>query len=113
MFNSILRSWARGMVSNSSIADFYIDELSVVDINGYYVDQESHLEKITPEDVRAVVERYLIDSKMGYLLSKPTLTYNQLYLLIFLTAIGAFFIAWRLAKRMHLGIQVIRKKEKK
>ena len=111
--NSILRSWARGLESNSSIADFYIDALSDVDMNGYYVDQESHLEKITPEDVRAVVERYLIDSKMGYLLSKPTLTYNQLYLLIFLTAIGAFVIALRLAKRMHLGIQVIRKKEKK
>ena len=110
---SILRSWARGLESNSSIADFYVDALSDVDTKGYFVDQESYLEKITPEDVRTVVERYLTDSKMGYLISKPTLTYNQLYLLIFLTAIGAFFITWRLAKRMHLGIQVIRKKEKK
>jgi len=25
---------------------------------------------------------------MGYLISKPTLTYNQLYILLFLTAIG-------------------------
>ena len=110
---SILLSWARGLESNSSIADYYIDALSDVDTKGYFVDQESHLEKITPEEVRTVLERYLTDSKMGYLISKPTLTYNQLYLLIFLAAIGAIFITLRLAKKMHLGIQVIRKKEKK
>mgnify|MGYP001821092224 CR=1 FL=1 len=110
---SILLNWARGLESNSSIADYYIDALNDVDTKGYYVDQESHLEKITPEDVRKTVERYFTDSKMGYLISKPTLTYNQLYLLLFLTAIGAIFITWLLAKKMHLRIQVIRKKEEK
>ena len=109
---SILRSWARGLESNASIADYYIDALNDVDTRGYYVDQESHLEKITPGDVRTVVERYLTDSKMGYLISKPTLTYNQLYILLFLTAIGAIFLAWRLTKRMHLQLQVTRRKDK-
>lgn len=110
---SILLKWARGLESNGSIADFYIDALNDVDTKGYYVDQESYLEKITPGDVRTVVDRYLTDSKMGYLISKPTLTYNQLYLLIFLTAIGAIFITWRLANKMHLGLQFFQNKKKK
>ncbi len=110
---SILRSWARGLESNGSIADYYIDALNDLDTRGHFVDQESQLEKITPEDVRTAVERYLTDSKMGYLISKPTLTYNQLYILLFLTAIGAIFLAWRLTKRMHLQLLVTRRKDNK
>ena len=108
---SILRSWTRGVESNRSIADYYIHALNDLDTRRCFVDQEPHLEKITPEDVRTVVERYLTDS--SYLISKPTLTYNQLYILLFLTAIDAIFLAWRLTKRMHLQLQVTRLKDNK
>ena len=110
---SLLLNWARGLESNSSIADYYIDYLHEVDSKGGYIDQESYLEGITPQDVRTVVERYLIDSKMAFLVSKPTLTYNQFYLLLCLTAISLMLLIWRLTKRMHLHIQAIRQTKKK
>lgn len=110
---SLLRSWARGLESNSSIADFYIDYLYELDTNESYVDQESHLESITPQDVRTVVERYLVDSRLAYLKNSPTLTYNQFYLLICLTAISLLLLIWHLAKRMHLQIQIIRQTSRK
>jgi predicted Zn-dependent peptidase len=110
---SLLLNWARGLESNSSIADYYINYLHEVDLKGGYIDQESYLEGITPQDVRTVVERYLIDSKMAFLVSKPTLTYNQFYLLLCLTAISLMLLTWRLTKRMHLHIQAIRQTKKK
>ena len=110
---SLLRNWARGIESNSSIADYYIDFLHEVDKSGGYIDQESYLESVTPKDVRKIVDRYLVDSKMAYLKSRPTLTYDQFYLLVCLIAIGLLFLTWRLTKRMHLHFQVIRKTKKK
>ena len=110
---SMLRNWGRGLESNSSIADYYIDYLHEVDLKGGFTDQESYLEGITPKDVRSVVERYLIDSKMAFMINKPTLTYTQFYLLISLITISILFLIWRIAKRMHLGIRVIRKAKKK
>jgi len=101
------------MHDNSSIADYYIDYLHEVDLKGRFTDQESYLEGITPKDVRSVVERYLIDSKMAFMINKPTLTYTQFYLLISLITISILFLIWRIAKRMHLGIRVIRKAKKK
>jgi predicted Zn-dependent peptidase len=110
---SLLRNWGRGLESNGSIADYYIDYLHEVDLKGGYIDQESYLEGITPQDVRAVVERYLIDSKMAFLISKPTLTYNQFYLLLCLTVISLMLLIWRLMKRTHLHVQAIRQTKKK
>jgi len=108
---SLLRNWGRGLESNSSIADYYIDYLHEVDLKGGFIDQESYLEGITPQDVRSVVERYLVDSKMAFLMNKPTLTYNQFYLLLCLTAISLMFLIWRLAKRAHFHIQVKRRQK--
>ncbi|MFW2439616.1 MAG: M16 family metallopeptidase [Arenicellales bacterium] len=110
---SLLRNWGRGLESNSSVADYYIDFLHEVDLKGGFIDQESYLEGITPKDVRRVVDRYLIDSKMAFLINKPTLTYTQFYLLLCLIIISTFFLTWRTAKRMQLRIRVIRKTKKK
>jgi predicted Zn-dependent peptidase len=110
---SLLRNWGRGLESNSSIAEYYIDYLHEVDINGGYIDHESYLEGITPQDVRTVIERYLIDSKMAILMNEPTLTYNQFYLLLCLTIISLMFLIWRLTKKIHLHIRVSRQTKKK
>ncbi len=104
---SLLRNWARGLESNSSIADYYVYFLHELEFSGSFIDQESYQENITPQDVRTVVERYLVDSRLAYLKNSPTLTYNQFYLLICLTAISFLLLIWHLAKRMHLQIQII------
>lgn len=101
---SLIRNRARGLESNRSIAEYYIDFLHEVDTQGVFIDQEARLEGITPQEVRNVIERYLVDSKLIYLMNKPTLTYNQFYLLLLLTTLSIIFVIWLLMKRTHLRI---------
>ena len=109
----MLRNWARGLESNSSIADYYLDYLNELDKDGKFVNQEEYLEGIRPEDVRAVAKRYFADSNMAFIEARPTLTYNQFYLLLGITIISIMFLGWRLLRKMSLHISVIKKSGKK
>ena len=105
---ALLLSYAQGLESNADIAWHYIDNLDEVEKYGGYVNQEALLEKFTPADVRAVVQRYFVPSNMAISKSSPTLTSNQFYLLSGLVIIILLFFIILLARRMHLRIKITR-----
>jgi zinc protease len=110
---SLLLNKALGLESNADIAWHYIDNLDEVDRFGRFVDQEALLENITPEHVRTVAQRYLIDSNMAYVKSKPTLTSNQFYLLAGFVFIIIILFSWWLGKSIRFHMQSMRKAGKK
>jgi zinc protease len=106
---SLLLSKAQGLESNADIAWYYIDNLVEVDKYGRFVDQETLLENFTPERVRTVAQRYLIDSNMAFVKSTPTLTSNQFYLLAGFVFIIIMLFSWWLGKRIGFHMRSIRK----
>lgn len=110
---SLLLSKAQGLESNEDIAWYYINNLVEVHKYGGFVNQEALLEKFTPDDVRNVARQYLIPSNMAYVKSKPTLTSNQFYLLAVFVFIIIIFFSWRLAKKIGIHVQLIRKTSKR
>ena len=101
---SELLGWAQGIESNSEIAEYYINSLDELNRYGKFLNQEDILESITPGEVRAVAKEYLDPSRMVYIKSTPTITKNQLYLLIGLLITLILFLAWKIYRRVSLRI---------
>jgi zinc protease len=97
---SELLGWAQGIESNSEIADYYVDSLDDLDTYDRFLNQEDVLEAITPAEVRSVAKAFLTPSRMVYVKSIPTITYNQFYLLIALLIVLVLFFIGLMIRRV-------------
>lgn len=98
IIKSELLSLAQGIESNSEIADYYIEVLYELDTYGIFLNRDNTFESMTPNEVRSVSNIYLSPSRMAYIKSTPTITYNQIYIFISIIVIFIFLYVIRMLK---------------
>jgi predicted Zn-dependent peptidase len=90
----LLLQMVQGHESNSELADYYADSVFEYETHGGLVDQESHIEQVTAEDLHRVARQYLSLDRAVIYRETPTLTYGQFYtgLVVIITLIGAILV---------------------
>lgn len=95
----ILLSVVQGYERNADYSDYYVTSLFELKSLGKLVNYEDQIESATLDQLRAIATKYLDPNKAVIVISKPTLTYTQFYVLIGLVIIVMNFIIWRLITR--------------
>ena len=83
----LLLQSVQGYESNAGFADYYASQYVLFRKDRFFENHEDKIEAVTTDDINHVVNRYLAADKAITILSTPTLTYTQLYLILSLTAI--------------------------
>ena len=97
----ILLSWVQGFESNSDIADYYLSKHHELTRYGRLINHEEKLERITPDDVKAVARLYFDDSTSVIIKDTPTFSDTQLFALVSLLILAALFIMYRIFRRLR------------
>lgn len=100
----ILLAQAGGYESNASFADYYAGALPQLQRFGHYLNYEDAIAAVSPDQVAAVAARYFLPERRVTVLSRPTLTIEQLAALAGLLLVLAAFLLWRWRRRRRPGM---------
>ena len=83
----LLLQSVQGYESNAGFADYYASQYVLFRKDRFFENHEDKIEAVTTDHINHVVNRYLATDKAITMLSTPTLTYSQLYMILSLTAV--------------------------
>jgi len=95
---SILFRYAQGYENNSAIANYYLDNINEFIKNGKYENNEDHILKVKSLDLFRISNKYFIEKNKIIYIDTPTLTYNQLYLLLLILSLVIAGFVYRIIR---------------
>ncbi|MBE9490440.1 MAG: insulinase family protein [Bacteroidetes bacterium] len=92
----ILIGAASAIEKNADFAEYYAENVFDLINYGKIINYEDTIENVTLNDFKRVAKKYLNASNRVVLISSPTLSYTQFYLLILISLISIIFMVTRI-----------------
>ncbi len=103
----ILLAQANGYESNAAVADYYADNLAEFQARGNYQNYEDAIAAVTPAQVAGAAARYLQRDRAVLVMSRPTVTIEELLLLAGLALLVSVLAVWGFLWRRKRKIGVV------